>query len=106
MFSVQIVGIDIKGPCILQKKYVFTLTMQHLPSQMKRSCPWGLKPTPSYEVHHSDKHIEFLPGELSTFQMWDESLADSSLLNKAPSKGTKREDPISSQKYKSQSGSP
>jgi hypothetical protein len=48
--------------------------------------------------------------------MWDETLADSSLLNKASCKlgggggkegTTKREDPIgSSQKYKSQSESP
>jgi hypothetical protein len=62
MFNVQIlVGIDIKGPCFLQKIYVFTLTMQHLPLQMKRSkiLPLRLKPTPPYEVHHSDKHIEF-----------------------------------------------
>jgi len=60
--------------------------------------------------------LSFLPGELSTFQMWDETLADSSLLNKASCKlgggggkegTTKREDPIgSSQKYKSQSESP
>jgi hypothetical protein len=58
MFSVQIVGIDIKGPCILQKiclhSYYATFTFTN-----EKILPLGLKPTPSYEVHHSDKHIEF-----------------------------------------------
>jgi len=60
--------------------------MQHLPSQMKRSWPWG-----SSQLHHmrsttQTSTLSFLPRELSTFQMWDETLADSSQLNKASCK--------------------
>ncbi len=73
------------------------------PEAQANSTIWG---PPLRQAHW------VLPRQLSSFQVQDETLADSSLLNKAPSKGggggegTKRDGPSSSQKYRSQSGSP
>ncbi len=59
------------------------------PQAQANSTIWG---PPLRQAHW------ILPGQLSTLHLWDETLVDSSLLNKAPSKGggkegTKREDP-------------
>jgi hypothetical protein len=81
-----LIGIDIETPCILQKN-MFSLLLCNIylhkwndpaPEAQANSTIWGPPLRQSYWV---------LPGQLSTFQMWDETLADSSLLNKAPSKG-------------------
>jgi hypothetical protein len=91
MFNVEIAGIDSKGPCILQKN-MFSLLLCNIylhkwkdpaPEAQANSTIRG--PPPLRQAHW------VLPGQLSSLHLWDETLADSSLLNKAPSKGGGKE---------------
>ncbi len=47
----------------------------------QRSCPWG-----SSQLHHMRSTTQTSTLSFTTFQMWDEPLADYSLLNKASCK--------------------